>query len=83
MKQKKQHTEADLKQEISILNDELSYLGKQYKVTKDELKITLRKLDNLEEELEQKSLDLKDAKQKRILYDATEELKEEILTQRE
>ena len=52
-------------------------------MTKDELKITLRKLDNIEEELEQKSLDLKDAKQKRILYDATEELKEEILTQRE
>lgn len=39
-------------------------------------------MDELEEELAAKSLQFKDSKQKRILYDATEELKTEVLAQR-
>lgn len=39
-------------------------------------------MDSLEEDLSLKTLELKDAKQKKILYDATEDLKDEILTQR-
>ncbi len=50
-------------------------MQKELKITKDELKITLKKLDSTEEELDIKNLEVKDLKQKRILYDATEELK--------
>jgi hypothetical protein len=47
-------------------------MQKELKITKDELKITLKKLDSTEEELDIKNLEVKDLKQKRILYDATE-----------
>lgn len=60
----------------------MAYLTKEFKITKDELKITLKKLDSTEEELAIKSLEVKDLKQKRLIYDATEELKSEILAQR-
>lgn len=53
----------------------MAYLTKEYKVTKDQLKITLKKLDSTEEELAIKTLEAKDLKQKRLTYDATEELK--------
>lgn len=49
----------------------MAYLTKEFKITKDELKITLKKLDSTEEELAIKSLEVKDLKQKRLIYDAT------------
>jgi hypothetical protein len=53
----------------------MAYLTKEFKITKDELKITLKKLDSTEEELAVKSLEIKDLKQRKLIYDATEELK--------
>jgi hypothetical protein len=75
VKAKKQTVENELKQEAETLNEELAYLSKEFKITKEELKITLKKLDSTEEELAVKSLEVKDLKQKRLIYDATEELK--------
>ena len=83
LKQKKLSNETELKEEVFILNEELSNLSKELRVTKDTLKVNIRKLDSLEDELAIKNIECKDVKQKRILYDATEELKSEILTQRE
>jgi hypothetical protein len=68
---------------VEILNEELAYLTKEFKITKEELKITLKKLDSTEEEFAIKSLEVKDLKQKRLIYDANEDLKEEILSQRD
>ena len=40
-------------------------------MTKDELKLSLKKIDSLEDDLSARTFELKDAKQKKILYDAT------------
>ena len=56
LKQKKSQVEGNLKQENELLTEELNYVSKEARVTKDELRITLKKLDSVEEELAVKNL---------------------------
>ena len=51
LKQRKSQMESDLKQENDLITEELNFASKEARVTKDELRITLKKLDSVEEEL--------------------------------
>lgn len=58
-------------------------MTKELKASKDDLRLLQKKYEELEEELAVKSLEVKDYKQKKILYDATEDLKSEIAAQKD